>query len=149
MEGKPLEMAQAVDGGGGQLPATRTLHDSFTRAEEFASRRRHGIVGLDHLLLALLDDEDVRRIMLSCHVNIEAMGHDLLKKLGPEARAMSSDFIPPEFDITVQNIVSYASMAARQSGKDVIDGTNILAAIISGEGGRTSHNLLQRLWFDF
>ena len=124
------------------LPASRNLHESLSRAEFLAARRKHTIVGLDHLLLALGQDTDALAIMLACKVHVEALCMDLLRKLGPEAKALSPNTIPPTLDITVQNLLAHASAAASAAGQTEIDGANILSAIISGEGGQITNKIL-------
>lgn len=133
-----------VDEIGQQLPATRNLHESLSRAEEWAARRKHTVVGLDHLLLALGQDPDAVSILLACNVNVEALCMDLLRKLGPEARMLTPNAVPPTFDITVQNLLAHATAAAIEVGQTEIDGANILSAIISGEGGMITHKILER-----
>ncbi|GAA6212841.1 hypothetical protein NBRC116602_25820 [Hyphomicrobiales bacterium 4NK60-0047b] len=134
-------MAEQLDQ---QLPATRNLHESLSRAEELATRRKHSIVGLDHLLLALGQDPEAVAVLLVCKVDVEALCMDLLRKLGPEARMRSPNTVPPSFDVTVQNLIAHASAAALQAGHTEIDGSNILSAIISGEGGMITHKILQK-----
>ncbi len=134
-------MAEQLDQ---QLPATRNLHESLTRAEELATRRKHSVVGLDHLLLALGQDPDAVSVLLVCKVDVESLCMDLLRKLGPEARMRSPNTVPPSFDVTVQNLIAHASAAALQAGQTEIDGANVLSAIISGEGGMITHKILQK-----
>ena len=134
-------MAEQLDQ---QLPATRNLHESLSRAEELATRRKHSVVGLDHLLLALGQDPEAVAVLLVCKVDVEALCMDLLRKLGPEARMRSPNTVPPSFDVTVQNLIAHASAAALQAGYTEIDGSNILSAIISGEGGMITHKILQK-----
>ncbi len=134
-------MAEQLDQ---QLPATRNLHESFSRSEELATRRKHSVVGLDHLLLALGQDPEAVAVLLVCKVDVEALCMDLLRKLGPEARMRSPNTVPPSFDVTVQNLIAHASAAALQAGYTEIDGSNILSAIISGEGGMITHKILQK-----
>lgn len=134
-------MAEQLDQ---QLPATRNLHESLTRAEELATRRKHSVVGLDHLLLALGQDPDAVSVLLVCKVDVESLCMDLLRKLGPEARMRSPNTVPPSFDVTVQNLIAHASAAALQAGHTEIDGSNILSAIISGEGGMITNKILQK-----
>ncbi len=135
---------------GQQLPVTRNLHDSLSRAEDLAARRKHTVVGLDHLLLAMGQDPDAVAVLLACKVDVEALCHDLLRKLGPQARVISPNAVPPSLDITVQNLIAHASAAAIASNQNEIDGANILSAIISGEGGMITHKILERhgLTFD-
>lgn len=142
-----LDMAEDL---GQQLPATRNLHECLSRAEELAARRKHTVVGLDHLLMALAEDPDALGVLLACRVEVEAMCADLLRKLGPEARALSPNAVPPTQDITVQNLMAHASAAAQKSARTEVDGANVITAIISGEGGLITHKILARhgLTFD-
>ncbi len=135
---------------GQQLPATRNLHESLSRAEEFAARRKHSVVGLDHLMLALGQDPEAVALLMACKVDVEALCLDLLRKLGPEAKMISPNAVPPSLDITVQNLLSHASVTAMAANQNDIDGANIIATIISGEGSLITHKILEKhgLTFD-
>lgn len=134
-------MAEEV---GEQLPATKNLHESLSRAEELAARRKHTVVGLDHLMLALGQDPDALGTMLACRVEVKALCADLLRKLGPEARSLSPNAVPPNLDGTIQNLLAHASNAARAAGSMEVDGGHILSAIINGEGGFAAHRILEK-----
>jgi len=53
-----------------ETPLTPTLERSIRRALEIALERGHEYAGLEHLLLALLDDPDASRVLQSCKVDL-------------------------------------------------------------------------------
>lgn len=136
-----VEMAEEV---GQQLPATKNLHESLSRAEELAARRKHTVVGIDHLLLALGQDPDALGEMLASRIDVKPLCADLLRKLGPEARVISPNAVPPGLDITVQNLLAHASATAREKGRAELDGAHLLQAVINGDGGFAAHRILSK-----
>lgn len=142
-------MGEMAEERGQLLPATLNLHESLTRAEEYAVRRKHSVVGLDHLLLALIEDQDAASLLVQCHVDLKGLCADLLRKLGPEARILSPNPIPPTLDITIQNLLSHASYNARETGHDMMTGANVISVILAGEGGMITHKMLTRHGLNF
>lgn len=141
-----LDIADELDQ---QLPPSRNLHESLSRAEELAARRKHSVVGLDHLLLALGQDPDAVGIMLLCELNVEGLCLELLRKLGPEAKIISPNALPPSLDISVQNLLAHASAHAGSAGQHEMSGANILSVIVNGESGFGAHKLLEAHGLDF
>ena len=47
----------------------RALHQALTHANE----RRHEYATLEHLLLALIDDQDAAAVMRACNVNVDEL----------------------------------------------------------------------------
>lgn len=54
-------------------PASPRLHATKRRALLHATRRNHQYATLEHLLFALLDDEDAAELLRSCNADFEAM----------------------------------------------------------------------------
>jgi ATP-dependent Clp protease ATP-binding subunit ClpA len=57
---------------------TRSLEKSLHKALAIAAERRHEHVTLEHLLLALLDDQDAIAVMRACSVDIDELRDDLV-----------------------------------------------------------------------
>jgi len=53
------------------------LEQSLHRALAHAKERRHEYATLEHLLLALADDQDAIAVMRACNVDIERLRRDL------------------------------------------------------------------------
>ena len=51
------------------------LEKTLNRAFEFAATNKHEYVTLEHLLCALIDDEDASEVLLSCNVGIRLYQH--------------------------------------------------------------------------
>ena len=50
---------------------SHNLENSLHRALSLANERSHEYATLEHLLLALLNDEDASEVLLSCNVDLE------------------------------------------------------------------------------
>ncbi len=72
--------------------APETL-ETIQRAIRFATDRRHDTVGLEHLLLAVTDEPQARRILVSCGADVEhaAPAADRGAGQGVHAGARSAD----------------------------------------------------------
>jgi len=56
------------------MPAfSRSLEKALHQALHLANERRQEYATLEHLLLALLDDQDAAAVMRACNVEIEAL----------------------------------------------------------------------------
>lgn len=60
---KPMEIMTGRSEGYLALPYSSYLHTTVRRARALSERRSHRYVTLEHLLLALMDDPDARRLL--------------------------------------------------------------------------------------
>ena len=108
------------------------LEKTLTRAFEIAAENEHEYATLEHLLSALIDDEDANEVLLSCNVDIE------------ELRAVLNDFITNELSTlkinkgnevkptaSFQRVIQRAAHHVQMSGNEEVTGANILVAIFS------------------
>ena len=109
---------------------TRELEETLNRAFNEAVDRRHEFLTLEHILLALLQDRTAREVIRHC-------GGDI-KKLNRELEAFlveKTEQLPPGVDRlpdqtpAFQRVLQRATLQAQGSGQELIDGSNILAAI--------------------
>ncbi|HEY0079690.1 MAG TPA: ATP-dependent Clp protease ATP-binding subunit ClpA [Pyrinomonadaceae bacterium] len=113
---------------------TRELQLTLNAAAEEAARRRHEYVTLEHLLLALLDNETAAKIIYHCGGDLEALRRDLEQFLKENVQALpKSRKLPPESTATFQRVIEYALLQAQGAGVREIDGGNILAALYLAE----------------
>ena len=56
---------------------SRSLEQSLHRALALANERHHEYATLEHLLLALIDDQDAAAVMKACNVDLEKLKRDL------------------------------------------------------------------------
>jgi ATP-dependent Clp protease ATP-binding subunit ClpA len=65
----------------------QSLHRSLATANE----RHHEYVTLEHLLLALIDDEDAGSVMRACDVDLQKLRHDLIACIETELENLIND----------------------------------------------------------
>jgi len=107
----------------------RELQLTFARAVSDARRRRHELLCLEHVLLAMLEDPVAADILRACGADLEALRHDL------EAHLEGMDQVPPEAPVEVEQTVALtrvlqrAALHVQSSGKEGIEAGDILAAM--------------------
>jgi len=111
---------------------TKTLEDTLHRALAAASTRRQEYATLEHLLLALIDDEHAKRVMLACDVDIEAMRQAVLHYLDNELQAMTvSGETDPAPTSGFQRVIQRSMLHVQSSGREEVTGANVLVALFS------------------
>ena len=63
---------------------SRSLEQSLHRALALANERHHEYATLEHLLLALLDDQDAAAVLRACNVDIEKLKRNLIEYIDGE-----------------------------------------------------------------
>ena len=106
----------------------KTLHQALADASE----RRHEYATLEHLLLALIDDEDAGRVMTACGVDLDELGAVVRQYLEQEYQSLqASDGSDPQPTAGFQRVVQRAILHVQTSGKDTVTGANVLVALFS------------------
>src|SRR5437588_12770849 len=70
---------------------SRSLEQSLHRALALANERHHEYATLEHLLLALIDDQDAAAVMRACNVDLEQLRRRLTASLESELQNLVSD----------------------------------------------------------
>ena len=109
---------------------TRELEETLNRAFSEALNRRHEFLTLEHVLLALLQDKTARDVIRHCSGDVRKLQRELeafleekLEQLPEGAEQL------PEQTPAFQRVLERATLQAQGSGQELIDGSNILAAI--------------------
>lgn len=69
---------------------SKSLENALHQALSLASNRRHEYATLEHLLLALLDDEDATAVMEACNVKLEDLRRTVTNYIDNELDALIS-----------------------------------------------------------
>lgn len=105
-----------------------TLHRSVAEA----NKRNHEFATLEHLLLGLLDDKDAIAVLRACDVNISQLRAELKAYLDQELGNITSD---SELDATptasFQRVIQRSILHVQSSGREEVNGGNVLVAIFS------------------
>ncbi|MXO68847.1 ATP-dependent Clp protease ATP-binding subunit ClpA [Altererythrobacter marinus] len=106
----------------------RTLHSAL----EHAGERRHEYATLEHLLLALVDDEDAAQVMVACGVDLDELGEAVRQYLDQEYQSLKTeDDGDPQPTAGFQRVIQRAILHVQSSGKDTVTGANVLVALFS------------------
>ena len=108
------------------------LESTLHRALEAASSRRHEYATLEHLLLALVDDEHASKVMGACGVDLGELKTTVAHYLDTELQALRVDqTTDPSPTSGFQRVVQRAILHVQSSGRDEVTGANVLVALFS------------------
>ncbi|MBA16693.1 MAG: ATP-dependent Clp protease ATP-binding subunit ClpA [Sphingomonas sp.] len=108
------------------------LESTLHKALEAASSRRHEYATLEHLLLALIDDEHASKVMSACGVDLGELKTTVAHYLDTELEALKVDqTTDPSPTSGFQRVVQRAILHVQSSGRDEVTGANVLVALFS------------------
>ena len=110
----------------------KDLEIALYAAVREAKQRRHEYLTLEHLLYVLCFDETTRSILRHCGADIDQLTRDLDQFLDDQVERLPSDAVAePVQTVAFQRVMQRAIMHVRSSGKDEVDGGNVLVALFS------------------
>jgi ATP-dependent Clp protease ATP-binding subunit ClpA len=110
----------------------RALEQTLSNALGEASKRRHEYATLEHLLIALVDDEHASQVMAACGVNRDELKATVKHYLDNELGALVADSATdPTPTSGFQRVVQRAILHVQSSGRDEVTGANVLVALFS------------------
>lgn len=106
-----------------------TLNDAFRLARE----RRHELMTVEHLLVALLDNPDAADALRSCGLNFDQLKDELLSYIDRSTPKFSEDDEGMDTQPTLgfQRVLQRAVFHVQSSGNAEVTGANVLVAIFS------------------
>jgi ATP-dependent Clp protease ATP-binding subunit ClpA len=121
--------------------APETL-ESIRRAFRMAADRRHDLVGLEHLLYALIEDPQARQLMTSCRVDLPQLGRDLDEVLSKSFSPVpGKKAVKPESTIGFDRVVERAVVHAASSSAQQVDSGSLLVFLLQEEDSHASYFL--------
>ena len=120
------------------------LEQNLNTAFKIAQEQQHEFVTVEHLLLALLDNTDAIDLLSSNKVNIEKLKVDLEEFIGsttPKIPQESKTEMQPTLGF--QRVIQRAVFHVQSSGKEEVNGSNILVAIFSEKESQSVYLLEQ------
>lgn len=107
----------------------RTLHHALALANE----RRHEYSTLEHLLLALTEDQDAVAVMRACNVNITKLREELTTYLDEELVELTVQENLEDAKPTAgfQRVLQRAVIHVQSSGREEVTGANVLVSLFS------------------
>ncbi|TWB44431.1 ATP-dependent Clp protease ATP-binding subunit ClpA [Nitrospirillum pindoramense] len=111
---------------------SRNLEQTLHRALAYANERRHEYATLEHLLLALTEDQDALAVLRACGVTVEKLRVELGEYLDNElSNLISSRSEDAKPTAGFQRVLQRAAIHVQSSGREEVTGANVLVALFS------------------
>jgi ATP-dependent Clp protease ATP-binding subunit ClpA len=108
------------------------LEQTLRRALAYANDRRHDYATLEHLLLALVDDQDAIAVMRACNVDVERLRRDLSDYVDNQlGNIVGTHHAEAKPTAGFQRVLQRAAIHVQSSGREEVTGANILVALFS------------------
>jgi ATP-dependent Clp protease ATP-binding subunit ClpA len=108
------------------------LEKSLHRALAYANERRHEYATLEHLLLALTEDQDAIAVLRACSVDLDRLRREVLtyvdNELGNLVASHTEDAKPTA---SFQRVLQRAAIHVQSSGREEVTGANVLVAMFA------------------
>jgi ATP-dependent Clp protease ATP-binding subunit ClpA len=111
---------------------SRNLEQTLHRALAHAIERRHEYATLEHLLLALIEDQDAVAVLRACGVELDRLRGELSDYLDNELANLVTNR-PDDAKPTAgfQRVLQRAAIHVQSSGREEVTGANVLVALFS------------------
>ncbi|MCP2670065.1 ATP-dependent Clp protease ATP-binding subunit ClpA [Maricaulaceae bacterium EIL42A08] len=121
------------------------LEASLGRALTTANERKHEYATLEHLLLALCEDEDAAAVMRACDVDVDELRDTLAEYVDEELESLIVD-TGEEAKPTAgfQRVIQRAVIHVQNSGRDEVSGANVLVALFAERESHAAYFLAER-----
>jgi ATP-dependent Clp protease ATP-binding subunit ClpA len=128
------------------LPSfSRSLEQALHRALALAGERRHEYATLEHLLLALIDDQDAAAVMRACNVDLDALRRNLVEYVDTELGNLVSDGRQDSKPTAgFQRVIQRAVIHVQSSGREEVTGANVLVAIFAERESHAAYFLQEQ-----
>src|SRR5512136_1580759 len=113
---------------------SRSLEQSLHRALALANEHRHEYATLEHLLLALVDDQDAAAVMRACNVDLEKLRRNLIAEGADDSKPTAG----------FQRVIQRAVIHVQSSGREEVTGANVLVAIFAERESHAAYFLQEQ-----
>ncbi len=124
---------------------SRSLEQSLHRALAIANERHHEYATLEHLLLALIDDQDASAVMRACNVDLDKLRRSLTAYLESELENLITDGAEDSKPTAgFQRVIQRAVIHVQSSGREEVTGANVLVAIFAERESHAAYFLQEQ-----
>ncbi len=124
---------------------SNNLEQSLHRALALANERHHEYATLEHLLLALTEDQDAVAVLRACGVDIDGLRRDLSHYIDEELSSLlTSRTEEAKPTAGFQRVLQRAAIHVQSSGREEVTGANVLVAVFSERESNAVYYLQQQ-----
>src|SRR6056300_475470 len=110
-----------------------SLHMAFMDARQ----KRHELITVEHLLLAMLDNPSASEVLKACGANLEKLRSDIAEHIEEHTPIVGGENeVDTQPTLGFQRVIQRAMLHVQSSGKKEVTGANVLVAIF---GEKDSH----------
>lgn len=110
---------------------SKELEECLNIAVKEASQHKHEYVTLEHILYALIKNNDIKTILSSCRVSSESLKEDLDNYFSQVLEKTKKDQLHPKPTLAFQRVLQRAAEHMMSCGKNEITCHSILVALFS------------------
>ncbi len=115
------------------------LEQTLHRAIALANQNHHEFATLEHLLLALTEDQDAIAVMRACGVNLDKIRQDLNLYMEEELSGLINPGVSEAKPTAgFQRVLQRAAIHVQSAGREEVTGANVLVSLFSE---RESHSV--------
>ncbi len=124
---------------------SRSLEKSLHQALAYANERHQEYATLEHLLLALIDDQDAAAVLRACNVDIDLLRHNLVEYIDTELDNLITDTGEDSKPTAgFQRVIQRAVIHVQSSGREEVTGANVLVAIFAERESHAAYFLQEQ-----
>ena len=124
---------------------SRNLEQCLHQALALASERNHEYATLEHLLLALTEDQDAVAVMRACGIDLDQLRKSLTDYLDNElSNLVVNRNEDPKPTASFQRVVQRAAIHVQSSGRQEVTGANVLVAVFSERESHAVYRLQEQ-----
>ncbi len=135
-----------IKNGTKNLPSfTDSLEKALHKALTYANDRAQEYATLEHLLLALTDDEDATAVMKACNVDLKALRENLTDYIDTELSNLVTGYNEDSKPTAgFQRVIQRAVIHVQSSGREEVTGANVLVAIFAERESHAAYFLQEQ-----
>jgi len=128
------------------MPAfSQSLEKALHQALTIANERHHEFATLEHLLLALIDDQDAAAVMRACNVELEELRGTVLNYIDTELDNLVTGYDEDSKPTAgFQRVIQRAVIHVQSSGREEVTGANVLVAIFAERESHAAYFLQEQ-----
>jgi hypothetical protein len=127
------------------LTFSPSLERSLRRAHSLANERHHKYTTIEHLLVALVDDQDAADVMRASSVDMDKLRRNLVTYVESELAGLVTDGAEDAKPTAgFQRVFQRAVIHVQSSGREEVTGANVLIAIFAERESHAAYYLQEQ-----